>query len=163
MSDALISPCGQYRYWLSRPTATPLLSGAGPAFFVMLNPSTADASEDDPTIRRCRGFARDWRCNGLIVANLYAMRSTDPKQLWKAQDPVGPDNDDWLRQLAAEHRSVICAWGSNAKTERAAAACAIMREAGARLFCLGQTKSGAPKHPLYIRADHPRIPLTVQD
>src|SRR5690606_18576726 len=91
---ARFSPCGQYRYLLTRPIPAPFWKpDAGEAVFVMLNPSTADASEDDPTIRRCIGFAKEWGCTGLTVANLYALRSTDPKGLWKHRDPVGPEND----------------------------------------------------------------------
>jgi hypothetical protein len=157
---ARISDCGQYRYTLTRPPLQNFAS-AGTALFVMLNPSTADASVDDPTIRRCRGFARDWDCNGLVVANLYALRSTDPKALLSHPDPVGPDNDYWLRSLAREFETVVCAWGANAKTERVAAVWKIFQGHGdprlRNVWCLGTTKSGAPKHPLYVRGDQKLI------
>lgn len=123
----------------------------------MLNPSTADASIDDPTIRRCRGFADRWECNGIVVANLYALRATNPEELWKAEDPVGPENDSWLHRLANEFDDVVCAWGSNAKQERVDEVVKIFRRYGCRLFHLGLTKSGQPKHPLYIKGDQPLI------
>jgi hypothetical protein len=154
--SAVISPCGTYRYRLTRAaeSMTPMKSTA---LFVMLNPSTADAQFDDPTIRRCRGFAKLWDCNGLAVANLYALRSTDPAALWTHPDPIGPDNDDYLWNFARECGDVVCAWGSNARLERAARVASIMRAAGARLWCLGTTKGGSPRHPLYVRADQPLI------
>lgn len=151
-NTATISPCGQYRYTLSRETGL-LYPETGSALFIMLNPSTADASLDDPTIRRCIGFAKTWGCPGLTVANLYALRSTNPNHLWQHDDPVGPDNDHWLRNLASEFEDVVCAWGANAKPGRVQDVVEILTYAGARLWCLGATKSGAPKHPLYIKSD----------
>lgn len=159
-SGACISPCGQYRYTLTRP-ALHQFPGKGTALFVMLNPSTADASIDDPTIRRCRNFARDWDCNGIVVANLYALRSTDPKALLSHPDPVGPDNDYWLASLASEFETIVCAWGANAKPDRVAAVWKIFQSYGDQrlrnVLCLGATKAGAPKHPLYVRGDQPLI------
>jgi hypothetical protein len=121
--------------------------------FVMLNPSTADATEDDPTIRRCLGFARSWGRTGLIVANLYALRSTDPRELWKHPDPVGPENDARLAWLARQYREIVCAWGANAKPERVARFRTIVRGNGGELVCLGTTKAGSPRHPLYLARD----------
>ncbi|MFM0671949.1 DUF1643 domain-containing protein [Paraburkholderia sediminicola] len=93
----------------------------------------------------------------MAVANLYALRSTDPAALWSHPDPVGPDNDDYLWNFACECGDVVCAWGPNARPERAARVASIMRDAGARLWCLGTTKDGSPRHPLYVRADQPLI------
>lgn len=159
-TSAVISACGSYRYLLKRPreVAHP---ERGAALFIMLNPSTADGSQDDPTIRRCRGFARSWQCAGLTVANLYAFRSTDPKVLRYVQDAVGPDNDAWLRRLAYEYREAVCAWGANAEPHRVAQVARIFRNEGARLWCLGTTKSGAPRHPLYVKADQALVPWEV--
>jgi hypothetical protein len=153
---AVISPGDTYRYLLKR-TAESMAPMRSTALFVMLNPSTADAQLDDPTIRRCRGFAKLWDCNGLAVANLYALRSKEPAALWSHPDPVGPDNDDYLWNFARECGDVVCAWGSNARPERAARVASIMRDAGARLWCLGTTKDGSPRHPLYVRNDQPLI------
>lgn len=150
--SAAISKCGQYRYMLTRDIVD-LAATRGPAVFIMLNPSTADASKDDPTIRRCIGFARSWGCTGIVVVNLYALRSTDPANLWTHPDPVGPANDAWLVDVVLDASEVVCAWGSNAKRERVAEVAAILRRAGAKLKCLGVTKFGsAPRHPLYVPA-----------
>jgi hypothetical protein len=152
-SSAWISDCGRYRYSLLRRWAL------GPlATFIMLNPSTADADQDDPTIRRCIGFARRWDCGGLFVMNLYALRSTDPRGLWLVDDPIGPQNDDMLAnvvELAQARRAlVIAAWGANAPQERVDQ---VLELPGMdHLQALGVTQTGAPKHPL-ARGRH-RIP-----
>lgn len=148
LRTAAISPDGLYRYTLNRiwGRADRLLP------WIMLNPSTADAEIDDPTIRRCITFTRDWGFDGITIANLYALRSTDPKRLWVAADPVGPRNDGILRELfaAALRRGlpVIAAWGANAKPERVAAVRAMA--APGQLYHLGLTKDGQPRHPLYL-------------
>ena len=148
--SAVMSRCSQYRYLLTRPAD--LLAQKSPAVFLMLNPSTADAEIDDPTIRRCRGFARTWECNGIVVANLYALRATDPNALWEHEDSVGPENDAYLRKLAYEHGDIVCAWGAGANLGRVHQVSQMLTSAGARLWCLGTTSSGAPRHPLYVRA-----------
>ena len=152
--NAVISPCGAYRYRLTR-AAESLSPGKSTALFVMLNPSTADAQLDDPTIRRCRGFAKLWDCNGLAVANLYALRSTDPAALWSHPDPVGPDNDDYLWNFARECGDVVCAWGSNARPERAARVVSIMRRRRRAPVVSWHDERRPPRHPLYVRADQP--------
>lgn len=156
MSKALVSICGRYRYWLSRPCEVEYPEKST-AFFVMLNPSTADASIDDPTIRRCRGFAKLWQCNGIVVGNLYAMRATDPKDLYESKDPVGPDNEKWIQRLLHEHGDVVCAWGDNARKDQVEWFTHRVRQANARMWCLGITKKGAPRHPLYLKKDTPLI------
>lgn len=154
--DALISGCGNYRYWLSR-TFKNTIGLKGPALFVMLNPSTADASLDDPTIRRCLGFAKSWGCLGLTVANLYAYRATKPSRLWEIDDPEGPQNDEWILRLMRDHTHIVGAWGVNAKPERVERFKKLADDANVRIWCLGTTKNGSPRHPLYIRADQPLI------
>lgn len=153
-SYARISEDGVYRYTLGRRWTQDLESGA--AVFVMLNPSTADANKDDPTIRRCIGFAKALGCGGLHVVNLYAFRATKPADLWRADYPIGPDNDEVLRETftaaAHEDRPVIAAWGANAPEARATFVSEMAREAGAPLLALGLTKDGAPRHPLYLSA-----------
>jgi hypothetical protein len=148
---AVISACGAYRYSLTRKWSdAPLLP------FVMLNPSTANAKEDDPTIRRCIGFARREGAGGLIVANLYALRSPAPEALWSARDPIGPRNRRALIGLAAQAIAqslpIICAWGAQARQDQIDGALRMFQTAGARLACLGRTRRGAPRHPLYVRA-----------
>ena len=119
---AILSPCGRYRYRLERDLGA-LTATRGAVAFIMLNPSTADATTDDPTIRRCIGYARAWGYARLIVGNAYAWRSTDPAGLWTAgPGPVGPDNDQHLEQIARDAEPVVCAWGANIKPDRAAAA-----------------------------------------
>lgn len=158
LSFADISACGRYRYWLER-----RWSAESPAVFVMLNPSTADAKIDDPTIRRCVGFAKREGHGGLVVVNLFGWRSSDPRQLARADDPVGPRNPRAIGEAlllgAVTSGRVICAWGSNRMAEPQSAA--LRRRAAdfnVNLMCLAQTKSGAPKHPLYIAGDSPLIP-----
>lgn len=153
--SAVISPCGQYRYKLTR--EGDLASVCGPLPFVMLNPSTADATTDDRTIGRCRSFAKALGYNGIVVVNLYALRSTDPAALWKHPDPVGPMNDSWLSCTGREHSEIVCAWGADAKPDRVMHVATMLTAAGARLRCLGMTKDGAPRHPLYVRGDQPLL------
>jgi hypothetical protein len=153
---ARFSDCGTYRYYLSRHW------GAGEALlFVMLNASTADCYDDDPTVRRCIDFARRQGYDGLGVLNLYGLRSTDPKALLTAPDPVGPDNDDYLRLSLTERvrrgLPVVAAWGVNASPDRVAQVLDLVP--GVDWRCLGHTKAGAPRHPLYVRGDQPLIPL----
>lgn len=157
--SAIISECAQYRYKLTREAATEtgdFYATYGPALFIMLNPSTADAALDDPTIRRCRGFAKTWDCKGIIVANLYALRATNPADLWAHVDPVGPENDMYLSALIREHDMVVCAWGANAKLDRVAQVRKMFNRLS-RPMCLDITKYGAPRHPLYVRGDQPLI------
>lgn len=154
--SAIISDCGQYRYLLTRESGLPLAE-APAALFIMLNPSTADATLDDPTIRRCRGFAQAWGCSGLAVANLYAYRATNPRELLLCADPVGPENDTRLAALAREYSDIVCAWGKNAKPDRVDAVAAILQSSGVRLWCLGTNKDGSPKHPLYVKQDQQLI------
>lgn len=146
-SDAVISACGLYRYCLTREWGDAVRRRV--ALWVMLNPSTADALQDDPTTRRCIGYSKAWGFDGLIVVNLYAYRATQPAELWKAPDPVGPDNDDYILASAARASIIIAAWGSNANPERAAKVSTLLRQRG-RLHALALTKDRKPKHPLYL-------------
>ncbi|HEX3778607.1 MAG TPA: DUF1643 domain-containing protein [Pseudonocardiaceae bacterium] len=145
--DAGISPCGTYRYWLTRHWADGPLLG-----WIMLNPSTADAEHDDPTIRRCIGFARAWGYAGIMVRNLYALRATDPAALWNHPDPVGPDNDLHLRR-SAESPLTVCAWGNHgSRNDRSRTIVSMLAGFGVRLRCLKTTSTGEPWHPLYVAA-----------
>lgn len=158
---AVISECGTYRYMLRRDPPSGLgfsMPDVGTALFIMLNPSTADATVDDPTIRRCKAFAYRWGCNGLAVMNLYALRSPSPADLWRHPNPVGPDNDMWLRTAAREHETVVFAWGANAKPDRVREVHSIFSGSRHRqILCLGTTKDGSPRHPLYVRGDQPLV------
>jgi hypothetical protein len=152
---ASLSDCGRYRYWLAR-----WWSSVPRVTFVMLNPSTADADVDDPTIRRCMGYARTWGYGGIGVVNLYALRSTDPRQLWAADDPIGSENDTYLTAAALHalqsDTPIIAAWGANARQDRIAAVQALPFMD--RLSALALTKTGQPRHPLYLRGDLAPVP-----
>jgi len=149
---AHFSECGRYRYWLTRQTGRP----GGEVVFLMLNPSTADASEDDPTIRRCIGFAQREGFGSLLVLNLFALRATDPAELARANDPVGPHNDAVLAAHFAQDFPIVCAWGAHdlARTRWRDVRGACWDRVRP-LLCLGTTRDGSPKHPLYLRADTP--------
>lgn len=104
-SDAVLSPDREYRYRLSRTwdSEKPTLG------FIMLNPSTDDESEDDPTIRRCLGYAKDWGYGSILVGNLFGLRATDPSQLREHGNPVGPENDEHLQLICTEAEMVVAA------------------------------------------------------
>jgi len=143
--SAVVSPCGTYRYELRRQWAKGLV-----CTWIMLNPSVADSEIDDPTIRRCAGFARRWGHSGITVRNLFALRATDPRALRHHPDPVGPDNDWWLTAPASPGLTV-CAWGTHgALRDRAARVVAVLTRRGAPLHCLALTAQGHPRHPLYL-------------
>ena len=157
-SGAVISPCGSYRYnlWRCWDADLPMM------VWVMLNPSTADASEDDPTIRRCIGFAKREGCGGIVVRNVFALRATDPSELLNHPNPFGPENDAYLLDARGKARSTILVlgWGNRVRDKRLQAyyvraeAWLTIREPR----CFGITKSGDPRHPLYLRNDAPMIP-----
>ncbi len=152
-SGAEFSACGRYRYklWRTWDDSCP------PVMFIMLNPSTADATQNDPTIRRCIGFARDWGYGGVRVGNLFAWRTPYPGALRSAPDPIGEDNDTALRDLAEGAALVVAAWGVHgAWQERAQAFC---QEFSRPLHALGITKSGEPAHPLRLRRTCSPFPL----
>ncbi|HEV8470576.1 MAG TPA: DUF1643 domain-containing protein [Candidatus Limnocylindria bacterium] len=117
----------------------------------MLNPSTADARRDDPTIRRCIGFARGWGFGGVEVVNLFAYRTTDWRELVRVCDPVGPDNSRHLWRAIARAGLVVLAWGAHASSSR------LLSLPRAR--CLGLTRAGEPRHPLYLRRDVRPVPV----
>ncbi|MGE5370245.1 MAG: DUF1643 domain-containing protein [Chloroflexota bacterium] len=147
--SADISPCGTYRYLLTREWD----AGLPKLTYVMLNPSAADASSDDPTIRRCIGFARREGCGGILIVNVFAYRTASPRALALAPAPVGPRNKGVLCRVARRsQRPIVCAWGAYAGSAGFDAA-AVLRGVGAELVCFGKTKGGAPRHPLYVRGD----------
>lgn len=150
--SAIISKCGKYRYMLTRDIPTPHPKHKSACVFVMLNPSTADAELDDPTIRRCKGFAERFACNKLVVVNLFAYRSTKPADLHKVKDPVGPENRKHLREAISLPGIVLCGWGANPTKGQDAWLKNVAAWQNVNLMCLGKTKSGAPKHPLYLPA-----------
>lgn len=156
-SGAILSECGRYRYRLWRTWDEENFLRAA---FVMLNPSIADAEQDDPTIRRCIGFAKSWGCGGIVVVNLFAWRSTDPKQLKSIIDPVGPENDRHIRRVLETCSPRICAWGNHGTLRRRDEAVkAIIRGVATGAECLRLSKDGHPGHPLYLPADSVLLPF----
>lgn len=156
---AEISEDGAYRYVLGRQWDESLPE----CVFIMLNPSAADDTRDDPTIRRCMSFAQKFGCGSLLVGNLYAFRATDAADLWQAAEPTGGyRNTQSLTELLHRGRVVIAAWGARARQCRVDE---VLRIRGAdRLMALSFTKSGASRHPLYVRGDAELQPwLKVQE
>ena len=154
--SATISTCGQYRYTLERSWADPCRWMA----FIMLNPSTADAELDDPTIRRCRRFAEDFGFSGFVVGNLFALRSTDPAVMKAHNAPIGPENDAYLDKLIQQADLIVCAWGAHGKfRNRGDNVLRRIRAAGKTPHCLRMTKAGQPEHPLYLPGELRPIPM----
>lgn len=150
-SSAIFSRCGQYRYALTREWGLQGEAGKRIAF-VMLNPSTADHRRNDPTIARCETRARDLGATGYRIVNLFAFRATYPQELRLAADPVGPGNDASVCRAAHWANVLICAWGVHGGLHgRGPAVAAMLRGTGVTMHHLGLTKSGAPRHPLYLK------------
>lgn len=143
--SACFSPCRTYRYALWRRW------GPGAfAMFIGLNPSTADETADDPTIRRCIGFAKSWGYDALCMTNLFAYRATDPADMKKAEFPLGRDNDGFLARLADSAGVIVAAWGAHGTYLGRDAF--VRRTLGRPLHYLRLTKDGHPGHPLYLPA-----------
>lgn len=141
MGSAVISGCGSYRYQLWRSW----LGGEGYVLIVGLNPSKADAAQDDPTIRRCVDFAQRWGFSALAMGNLFAFRATKPEDMMAADDPVGPENDVHLEQMALGARLVVAAWGTQGSWRAE-----TVRNTLPNLHYLALSKDGQPRHPLYL-------------
>jgi hypothetical protein len=126
--------------------------GESTCVFVMLNPSTADAKHDDPTIRRCIGFAKREGFGRLEVVNLFGFRATSPSDLFASDDPVGQENDRVVKEALAHADQVIAAWGNYGGVDRGRveAISRIIGQSGKSVRCLGLTASGQPRHPLYL-------------
>ena len=122
--------------------------------WVMLNPSTADADTDDPTIRRCVGFAQTWGFGAIVVVNLFALRSTDPQRLRTHPDPIGPENDRFIWQATESSLLSVAAWGNHGSLRGDEVAAMIPR-----LQVLKMTGGGQPAHPLYLRRDLKPVPM----
>jgi len=156
---AVLSSDGRYRYrlWRLWDDLAPIMT------WVMLNPSTADADVDDPTIRKCIGFAKAGHYGGIIVVNLFAWRATDPKELRHVADPVGPENDDHILWActAPLMLSVVAGWGSNPFARKRAARVKALIQSGARrdVQCFRKSDAGQPWHPLYLPYSSPMVAL----
>lgn len=155
--SARISEDGLYRYGLGRQWTDPEKSKHA-ILWVMLNPSTADAEKDDPTIRQCIRYSQAWGFHAMLVANLFAFRSSQPSELSAAKlrgvDIVGPENDKGLLEMASVCAYTCFAWGTHTLArERGFFVAALLGESPSLKVCLGVTKNGSPKHPLYLRGD----------
>lgn len=155
---AELSDDGRYRYTLERAWA----SIPRYVLWIMLNPSTADASTNDATIRRCLGFARSWGYTGILVGNLYAYRSTNPRELWRQAgagvDVVGPENMRHVTGLLRRAALVVCAWGQPGPIQSARfnVLQAIRRDNTPFVLRLNSGKLGSseePSHPLRLAGD----------
>lgn len=150
---AVFSENHEYRYQLTRRWGDKL----GFPVFIMLNPSTADAIEDDPTIRRCIGFAKSWGWNAICVVNLFAFRATSPKILKTAIDPIGERNDFYIRSACFGGDPIVCAWGNHGdmrgrthKSRSVEVKHLLWYEFNLRMWSFGTTTVCMPKHPLYL-------------
>jgi hypothetical protein len=154
-SAAVLNQQRSHRYLLTRiwhPERPPL-------GFLMLNPSLADAHTDDPTVRRCIGFAQRERAGGLLVVNLFAARATDPTELTQLDDPVGEFNDSFIHHAVRECVTVVAAWGVHGRLKgRGSQVADQLWDQGLALRCLGVTQAGDPRHPLYLRKTAPLVP-----
>ena len=151
-SGAIFSEDRIYRYVLWRRWSD--LSNL--TLFVALNPSTADEARDDPTIRRCKGFAHSWGASGFLIVNLYAFRATLPKDLFAASDPIGLENDEWIVAASGISKKAIVCWGNHGM--RGSRAKTVLAALGNAL-CLRMTKRGEPSHPLYLPAGLVPVPV----
>ncbi len=149
-SGAVFDSTEVYRYRLWR-----VWRPAGPRLaFILLNPSTADETRDDPTILRCIRYAQRWGYGGVEILNLFALRSTDPAALRGSAAPIGPGNDRAIRAVTRRVDRVVAAWGNHGVLlNRAATVLAALRRRGVRPLCLAVTAQGQPRHPLYSGAD----------
>lgn len=145
--NAIISACGLYRYVLTC-TWDANLPMVG---FASLNPSRADATVNDPTFRKVTRYGMAWGYGSICMLNCFAFRATDPAEMLAAADPVGPENDFWIRTMAAECAEVVASWGPPAAhLQRGAEMRGLL---GPNLKCLWLTKDGWPGHPLYLASD----------
>lgn len=148
---AYFSADGKYRYIIERGVGGPVLG------VIMLNPSTADAHENDPTIRKVLGFAQRWRYSRVRVVNLFAYRATDPRELRWTDDPIGPKNDDAISSVMDDASLVVAAWGADrcgvigkVMGRRIDKVIEMAEQMKIELWCFRETSKGAPEHPLYV-------------
>lgn len=160
-NGAVLSDCEKYRYRLERHVGW---RGPVHAFFG-INPSTADASIDDATVRKWRGFCDRLMARRFVVGNVFAYRSTDVKQLASVSDPEGPDNSYHLGRIIAEADILVPCWGDSGKVPPSlrptiSKALGLLRGSGKPVKCWGITKVGDPKHPLMLAYDTPLVDFT---
>jgi len=158
-SGAMLAPGPDplYRYALWRNWCSPMFNTER-LLWVMLNPSTADADKDDATIRRCIRFSKEWGFGGMFVVNLFAWRSTNPRALTTAADPVGPLNNQVISDLAFYVKEAVVAWGAKKiVVERGAEVQRILQRSHRGIWCLRKTQDGRPEHPLFVPSETKRV------
>lgn len=140
-NGAVISDCNQYRYklWRIWDVTIPQLT------IILYNPSTADATKDDPTLRRCIQYAKNWGYGGITLLNLFALRSYDPKEVKTHPSPEGPLNLEYIQEALLQRHDILCAWGLQGGTIPP-----NVSKSASKIFILGSNKDGSPKHPLYL-------------
>ncbi|MEL7508454.1 MAG: DUF1643 domain-containing protein [Cyanobacteria bacterium J06633_23] len=148
--SAIFDPSHRYRYYLTR--TWPSTNPNRQVTFIMLNPSQANAEQDDPTIRACSQFARRWGYQQLNIVNLFAYRTPQPSTLKQIADPIGPNNDHYLLQATESANKVILAWGNwGSLLKRDQTVVKLLNPYHKKLHCLMRNNSGQPRHPLYIK------------
>ena len=160
VSRAEFSADGRYRTVLERRWDGLPFGAPGVCAWIMMNPSTADETVDDPTVRRARDFTRRWGYGAMVVLNAFALRATRPEMLLICENPVGPGNDEAIAEWSARADRVIAAWGVFPKPlrRRNADLAAILARAGVAPLALRVTSDGTPGHPLYIAGDTVPLP-----
>jgi hypothetical protein len=155
MNECTFSKCQKYRYTLDHDEGDLLTPCRDYIAWIGLNPSIADEDQLDPTLRRILSFTKRWGFHRFVMLNLFAVVSTDPKTMLAHPEPVGPLNDEHLLKSCAGASAVVCCWGDHGDHQgRAQRVLDLLR--GVDLSCLGQTKGGLPRHPLYLPADTAR-------
>ncbi len=156
--EAEYSPCKRYRYTLTRTMNADLVGDdARTIAFIGLNPSTATATTDDPTVRRCIGYAARDGFGRFVMLNAFGYRATDPKDMKAIAEPVGEGNDAAIARVAADADLVVLAWGAHGTHLSRHDAVLRLLDGLCEPVCLGVTKAGLPRHPLYLRADAPFV------
>ena len=151
--DAVVSNNELYRYQLSRiwNSSLPMV------MFICLNPSTADHNDDDPTILKCIKYAQNWGYGGLLIGNLFAYRATNPSEMKKVDDPVGPLNNHYLKLMSQQVIQIVCGWGNHGTFLDRDDEVRCMFD---KLYALKRNVSGTPSHPLYLKQS--LIPFLIQ-
>ncbi len=145
--DAILDKTRQYRYALKRQWGA---DDENFVNFVLLNPSTADENIDDPTIKACIKFAQNWGYDGILVTNLFAFRATEPTDLKKAENPIGDQNDSYIKKYAKRSKIIVIAWGNHGNFLNRGEQVVKLLSQIKDPHCLQILKNGSPKHPLYI-------------
>ena len=155
---AILSSCKKHRLQLWREWDSNLPK----VLFIMLNPSTADHKQDDPTLRRCIDYAKQWGYGGLYIGNLYSLRAADPKTLVKVSKFNHRDNYKHIVSIAQQCQLVVCAWGNYPIIKKLGTPLNILKQLNQKLHCIDLSKTGTPKHPLYLKKSLTPIPFELE-